>query len=252
MARIGKEASRICDHADEFPEHAEVCERFHLFAHAVVIVVKPPGRAELNFGGHFAALEIAEHGAEDVIVFGVQAKQHGFGEVSFDLQRIHKAGKTLRDFAVVNGIKTGVGTQTRKHFAVVVAHRTHVQFHYPAAAGVFRAQKQHQRGAVFVEFCIRKRAADKPFFENLFNFGIRRGGIRHIGKRVVTCTAAVFLEQVHAFQKRGFQFRECVDFAAQGFFHGGNPRDKRRQFNAKRFVRAKRREHTALEILFFS
>lgn len=79
MARIGKKASGIRDHTDKLAKHAEVGKRFHLFTHTVVIVVKPPRRAELDFGRHFGTLEIAEHGAEYIIILRVERKQNGTG-----------------------------------------------------------------------------------------------------------------------------------------------------------------------------
>ena len=87
VARIGEKAAGIGEHADEAAEEAEVGEGVDLPLHGLLLIEEPPAAAELHFAGDGAVLEVAEQGAEGVVVGGIEVVDDDLGQCAGALRR---------------------------------------------------------------------------------------------------------------------------------------------------------------------
>lgn len=120
MAGIGEEAAGVRQHAHEAAEEPQVGEGPHLGFHAVLLVQEPPAGAELDLSGDAAALEVSDHGAQDIVVLGVQVVEDGLGEGVPVVQLVQDPRQGSRHALVVDGIEAGVGAQGLEAAGVVV------------------------------------------------------------------------------------------------------------------------------------
>ena len=249
MARVGQERARIGDHADEFAEDGQVAQRLHLLAHAVEVVVEPPAGAELDLAGRVGVLEVAEHGAEHIVILGVEREQNRLGQQVLIRQTVQKTRQRRGDLLIVQRVEARVRTDRLKHLFVIVAHGADVQLHRPAAARVFPGERREQRGAVLIGLLDGERFARFALLEDGFDLLRRCFGIGDVRERVVAALAAVFGEERDALQQGCFQLGVGVDAAPDARFQTLEPRDERGQFDAQRLVGAERRHDLGFEAL---
>src|SRR6187431_2428173 len=77
VARVRQEAPRVCEHADEAREQAQVGQGVHLLLHAVELIEEPPGAAVLHLAGDAAVLEVARQGREHLVIARVEVIEDG-------------------------------------------------------------------------------------------------------------------------------------------------------------------------------
>ena len=71
MPGIGYKAPGIGQHSHEPAQQPQIGQSTHLLYHAVSLVVEPPAGAKLDLAGRRRLLEISQHGAKHIIVFGI-------------------------------------------------------------------------------------------------------------------------------------------------------------------------------------
>ena len=140
MARIRNEGAGVRQHADETAQQTQRSQRVQLVFHAVFLVAEPPAGTELNLARNAVALEVAQHGADDVIVLRIQAVENGLGQVARALFFGQQLGEILRDAGIVDGVEAHVRAVLLKHARIIVAHCADVILLRPAARLVHARQ----------------------------------------------------------------------------------------------------------------
>src|SRR2546426_12059336 len=127
MPRVGHERTRICHHADETREQAEVRKRVELPLDSFLLIEKPPGGAELNFPWNRPVLKVANQGSKHVIVRRIVVVKNRLRQslLPVELVQISRQGRGLRKIA--NGIKARVRPKPAQPPRVVVAQRANMQ-----------------------------------------------------------------------------------------------------------------------------
>ncbi len=108
MAGIGQEAAAVGQHAHKAAQQTELRQLGHLTFHAVFLIVEPPAGTELHLARHPFALEVADHGAQHLVIARVQAVQNGFRQQVFFVLLAEQFGQLFRHRTIVDGIKTHI------------------------------------------------------------------------------------------------------------------------------------------------
>ena len=210
MARIAHEGAAVGQHTDEAAKQAHVGQRLHLIDHAVALIVEPPAAAHLDLAGH-AALEVAQHGRDDVVVAAVERIEDGLAQPAGHLDLVEQRGEVLGDQTVAHGVIAGIGAVLSDGQRVVVADGVHVHLHRPAALGVHAAQAHQSGGLERALLIMRAGRAGDGLFEHRVQLGGGRVARGHIVHAVVADARADGVEEVQPLLERGHEILKGGD-----------------------------------------
>lgn len=220
MPGIAQEAAAVGKHAHESGQIPQVRQADQLLGHALQVVVEPPGGAVLNLGHRLLALEAAANAVDGLIVVGIEAVEHGLGQVAHSLQRAEERGGLGGGSVVVDAVKAGIRPQAIVHGAVVVPAAAVVQLHGPVALPVLMRREEHECGLEYGLLAPGHSIPREAFAEDRFYLFLGCGGVHHVIERMLAQTAAVLGKVIHPFAQRFLQAAETVDGYAR---YGGEP-----------------------------
>lgn len=249
VPRITHERARVRNHAHEPRQQPEIRERVHLPFHAVLLIQKPPPAAELDFARDAAVLEIAEHGAEHVVIRRIEIVKNGAGQCVFGFEPVQKRRQRPGLWQVAHGIKAGVATELAQRPGVVVALRAQVQLHHPTFLGVESADEEHEMRGKLGVFRGRNRPARAGFAEDGFDHGFGAEIRERLFQSVIGHARPPGRKEIVAALQRVAQGVERPDVHVRGgrqFVHPGVPR--RRLVNSQRGIGTERGLNLGWEI----
>ena len=165
----------------------------------------------LNLGYRLIALEAAADGVDRLVVVGVEAVEHGLGQVARGFQRAQERRGLGGGSVVVDAVKAGIRPHAVVHGVVVVAAAAVVQLHGPVALLVLMRHKEHEGGLEHGLLTFAHGFAGKAAAEDGLHLILGRRGVHHVIERVVAQAAAVLGKVIHPLAQRFLEAGEAVD-----------------------------------------
>ena len=166
-----------------------------MVAHAVELVVKPPGGAKLYLAGYAAVLEIARHGRHHLVLGGVDVVEDGARQLAVAVEGVEQVGQGLGRAEVADGVEARVGAEGGEAAAVGVAQGAEVELLCPSAAGIHAGQVEEQRRLQAFGIVGAERLSAAHAAEECGGLGCGAGGVGQTAHAVVGQTAALRVEE---------------------------------------------------------
>ena len=159
----------------------------------------------LKLSGNFGSLEGTDESIEKSVVGRIKAVKNGFWKSIFAVKGIKKLRQRFGTVFRSDAVKTGIGADFFKHFAVRVAKAVVMNLHYPAKADIFFRTENEKSSFEHRCFLCGNFFVLKTFFYDFIKFTFGARFKNHVVKPMVAGFAAMLVKIFDSFAKGFFE-----------------------------------------------